>query len=141
VSLEFLERGVWSERRSLTDEAGYTTTQTFTYVPASNGCMSVTILPEASSDRGVGAAVDAHLREEAPNVLVLTATLRSTGRPMFVETTTLHSATSRVRSQQVFDSATGAFTHSVVCLEHRVIDEVTGKMTRKGVWRPSNDAP
>ena len=125
----------------------------FRYVPAGDGVVTV-----ASDDPFLSENVDMTLNEHSDNVMILTALLHKTGKPLIVETVTVMDNLRRVRTVQVrcdncrasssglvlssfpvlgatfagsqrFD-ATGQFQCMYLIRENRVIDSVSGAMEK-----------
>lgn len=123
VELKFDDaHGCWTERQSLTTNTGLTNTQVFRYTPTADGAVSVT-----SDDPYLSDTTDITLNEHSDNVLILTALLHRTGKPLIVETVTVMDSLRRVRTVQRFD-ATGQFQCMYLIREQRVIDSVSGAM-------------
>ena len=70
--------------------------QVFRYLPAGDGVVTV-----SSDDPFLSENVDITLNEHSDNVLVLTALMHKTGKPLIVETVTVVDNLRRVRTVQV----------------------------------------
>ena len=68
----------------------------FRYLPTGDGLVTV-----ASDDPFLSENVDMTLNEHSDNVMVLTALLHKTGKPLIVETVTVMDNLRRVRTVQV----------------------------------------
>jgi len=114
-------KGCWSEEQQITGESGISRSQKFYYIPQGDGVLCVeTDATEFMKD------VTILLKEEGPNVLILTATSLATGQPVLTETITFSNGFyNRLRTVQRFDQF-GSFQGVYIFKEEKYIDEDTG---------------
>ena len=89
--------------------------QVFRYLPAGDGVVTV-----SSDDPFLSENVDITLNEHSDNVLVLTALMHKTGKPLIVETVTVVDNLRRVRTVQVQGRNFVNYQHSTLTALHQL---------------------
>jgi hypothetical protein len=128
--------GSWVEAQSFTTSDGLTTRQQIRLTPIGDGLCRVTLLeheggsshPHHSGSADPKEEVEMRLQEISDNLLLLTGVHRKSGRPVFVETTTVVDELRRARTIQRF-ALSGALEAVFAIREARVIDAVSGAVT------------